>query len=57
MAAAVFLRCNNSGSGYTCRVGPGAVTLLFDHNTTRETTVTVELSGPGFSEGRVLRLG
>jgi hypothetical protein len=49
--------CSNSGSGYTCRVGPGVATLVFDHNDRRETSVTVELSGPGFNERRELRLG
>jgi RNA polymerase sigma factor (sigma-70 family) len=49
--------CSNSGSGYTCRVGPGVATFVFDHNDRRETSVTIELSGPGFNERRQLRLG
>jgi hypothetical protein len=49
--------CSNRGRGITCRVGPGVATFVFDHNDRRETSVVVELSGPGFSERRELRLG
>ena len=49
--------CSNRGRGITCRVGPGAATFVFDHNDRRETSVTIELSGPGFDERRQLRLG
>ncbi len=50
-------RCSNRGRGITCHVGPGVATFVFDHNDRRDTSVVVELSGPGFRERRELRLG